>query len=75
MYALKTTESKFANDVAGAGLSREALDATVKSVSYTHLPHFPRRIFIFDKGRLFIFESEGYFDPQGVVHELSLIHI
>ena len=25
-------------------------------------PHFPRRIFIFDKGRLFIFESEGYFD-------------
>ena len=36
-------------------------------------PHFPRRIFIFDKGRLFIFESEGYFDPQGVVHEFSQV--
>ena len=32
VYALKTTESKFANDVAGAGLSREALDATVKFI-------------------------------------------
>ena len=36
-------------------------------------PHFPRRIFIFDKGRLFIFESEGYVDPQGVVHEFSQV--
>lgn len=32
-------------------------------------PHFPRRIFIFNKGTLFIFENEGAFNPKGVLKE------
>ena len=32
-------------------------------------PHFPRRIFIFNKGILFIFENEGAFNPKGVLQE------
>ena len=32
-------------------------------------PHFPRRIFIFNKGVLFIFENEGAFNPKGVLEE------
>lgn len=32
-------------------------------------PHFPRRIFIFNKGLLFIFENEGAFNPKGVLKE------
>ncbi len=31
--------------------------------------HFPRRIFIFNKNRLFIFENEGAFNPKGVLRE------
>jgi hypothetical protein len=32
-------------------------------------PHFPRRIFIFNKSLLFIFENEGAFNPKGVLQE------
>lgn len=32
-------------------------------------PHFPRRIFIFNKDVLFIFENEGAFNPKGVLQE------
>ena len=32
-------------------------------------PHFPRRIFIFNKGFFFIFENEGAFNPKGVLQE------
>ncbi|OYZ02518.1 MAG: hypothetical protein B7Y37_01625 [Sphingobacteriia bacterium 28-36-52] len=32
-------------------------------------PHFPRRIFIFNKGLLFIFDNEGAFNPKGVLQE------
>jgi len=32
-------------------------------------PHFPKRIFIYDKGKLFIFENEGAFNPKGVIQE------
>jgi hypothetical protein len=32
-------------------------------------PHFPRRIFIFNKGLLFIFDSEGAYNPKGVLEE------
>ena len=34
-------------------------------------PHFPRRIFIFDKGQLFIFDSAGFNDPKGIVREFT----
>jgi hypothetical protein len=34
-------------------------------------PHFPRRIFIFNKGKLFIFENEGAFNPKGIIAEFS----
>ena len=34
-------------------------------------PHFPRRIFIFDKGQLFIFDSAGFNEPQEVIREFS----
>lgn len=34
-------------------------------------PHFPKRIFIYNKGRLFIFESEGAFNPKGVIQEFA----
>jgi hypothetical protein len=32
-------------------------------------PHFPRKIFIFNKGALFVFENEGAFNPRGVLYE------
>ena len=32
-------------------------------------PHFPRRIFIFNKGVLFIFDNEGAFNPKRVLQE------
>ena len=32
-------------------------------------PHFPKRIFIYNKNRLFIFENEGAFNPKGVLSE------
>ncbi|MCL1937105.1 MAG: hypothetical protein FWF52_01755 [Candidatus Azobacteroides sp.] len=32
-------------------------------------PHFPRRIFIFNEGLLFIFENEGAYNPKGVLEE------
>jgi len=32
-------------------------------------PHFPRRIFIVNKGELFVFENEGAFNPKGVLQE------
>lgn len=32
-------------------------------------PHFPKRIFIFNDDRLFIFENEGAFNPKGVIQE------
>ena len=34
-------------------------------------PHFPRRIFIFNNGNLFIFESDGAFSPKGVIREFE----
>ena len=34
-------------------------------------PHFPRRIFIFDKGQLFIFDSAGFNETQEVIREYS----
>ena len=34
-------------------------------------PHFPRRIFILDKGQLFIFDSAGFNEPQEVIREFS----
>ena len=34
-------------------------------------PHFPRRIFIFDKGQLFIFDSAGFNEPQEVIRKFS----
>lgn len=34
-------------------------------------PHFPRRIFMFNNGELFIFESAGYNASKGVVQEFS----
>ena len=34
-------------------------------------PHFPRRVFIFDKGQLFIFDSAGFNEPQEVIREFS----
>ena len=34
-------------------------------------PHFPRRIFIFDKGQLFIFDRAGFNEPQEVIREFS----
>ena len=34
-------------------------------------PHFPRRIFIFDIGQLFIFDSAGFNEPQEVIREFS----
>ncbi len=35
-------------------------------------PHFPRRLFIYNKNTLYIFNSEGAFNPKGVLHEFSL---
>ncbi len=32
-------------------------------------PHFPKRLFIFNKGVLFIFENEGAFNPKGILQE------
>lgn len=32
-------------------------------------PHFPRRIFVYKGGRLFIFNSRGDCDPEGVITE------
>jgi len=32
-------------------------------------PHFARRIFIFNKGNIFIFENEGAFSPKSVLQE------
>ncbi|MBL0293972.1 MAG: hypothetical protein IPQ04_06825 [Saprospiraceae bacterium] len=32
-------------------------------------PHFPRRIFIFNKGVLCIFDNVGAFNPKGVLQE------
>ena len=34
-------------------------------------PHFPRRIYIFYKGQLFIFDSAGFNEPQEVIREFS----
>ena len=34
-------------------------------------PHFPRRIFIFDKGKLYIFGNEGFLAPKGIVREFT----
>ena len=34
-------------------------------------PHFPRRIFIFDKGKLYIFGNEGVLAPKGIVREFT----
>lgn len=35
-------------------------------------PHFPRRIFIYNKGNTFIFENEGAFNPHGIIEEFAL---
>lgn len=35
-------------------------------------PHFPRRIFIFNKSSIFIFENEGAFNPQGIIEEFAV---
>lgn len=35
-------------------------------------PHFSRRIFIYNKGDIFIFENEGAFNPQGVIKEFAV---
>ena len=32
-------------------------------------PHFPRRIFVYKGGRLFIFNSRGDCEPEGVITE------
>lgn len=32
-------------------------------------PHFPKKIFIFDKNRIFIFDNEGAYNPKGVLSE------
>jgi hypothetical protein len=32
-------------------------------------PHYPKRIFIFQLNKLFIFENEGAFNPKGVLKE------
>jgi len=32
-------------------------------------PHFPKKIFIFNNGRLFIFENDGAFNPKAVIKE------
>ena len=34
-------------------------------------PHFPRRIFIFNDGRLFIFDNAGFDAPKEVIHEFT----
>ncbi len=35
-------------------------------------PHFPRRLFIYNKGDIFIFENEGAFNPRGVIKEFAV---
>lgn len=30
--------------------------------------HYPKRIFVFNKNKLFVFEKEGAFDPKGVLN-------
>ena len=35
-------------------------------------PHFPRRIFIFNKSKLYILNSIGAFDPKGVLNEFII---
>jgi hypothetical protein len=32
-------------------------------------PHFPRRLFVFNKDKLYIFNSEGSSNPKGVMKE------
>jgi hypothetical protein len=32
-------------------------------------PHFPKKIFIFDKNRIFIFDNIGAYNPKGVLSE------
>lgn len=34
-------------------------------------PHFPRKVFIYNKKQLFIIDSIGAFDPKGVLQEFS----
>ena len=31
--------------------------------------HFPRRIFVFNIGKLFVFENEGAYNPKGILSE------
>jgi hypothetical protein len=35
-------------------------------------PHFPRRIFIYNDGSIFIFENEGAFNPKGIIQEFAV---
>lgn len=35
-------------------------------------PHFPRRIFIYSKGGIFIFGHEGAFNPSGIIKEFAV---
>lgn len=35
-------------------------------------PHFPKRIFIFNNGNIFIFENEGSFNPSGIIKEFVI---
>lgn len=51
-------------------LSRK--DSTFRDCIYSFQgqgPHFPRRIFVYNKGDIFIFENEGAFNPRGVMKE------
>jgi len=35
-------------------------------------PHFPKRIFIYNNGSIFIFENAGAFNPKGVIQEFAM---
>jgi hypothetical protein len=35
-------------------------------------PHFPKRIFIFNNGKIYIFENEGASNPKGVLQEFII---
>ena len=35
-------------------------------------PHFPRRIFLFDMGLVYLFGREGFLAPRGIVRDFTM---
>lgn len=35
-------------------------------------PHFPRQIFIYNDGKIYIFHANGFCNPKGIIQEYSL---